>query len=267
MTNERNPKRARKKERQHARREEWRRTVAKRRRQRWGVFGGSLAVVAAGLLIAFVAFKDDEAAPPQATASPDVEVACGAEVPAAAGQEKQQYKEAKDQKLDPERVYLWKLQTSCGEIEIELDTQRAPKTTNSIAFLTREGFYDGLVFHRIAENPPVIQGGDPEGTGGGGPGYDVVEPPPEDLTYERGIVAMAKGGNDPPGTSGSQFFIDTDDAGLPPDYALVGKVTGGMKIVEQIAKLETQPGSETPATPVYIEKATILLKVGARAGD
>lgn len=273
MAQSRNPKRARKKERQHARREEWRRIVRKRRRQRWGVFLGSLAVVGAGLLIAFVAFRGDDETPlatpdPAATEDPaDGEVACDGEVPAAAGQRKESYGEPEDQELDPERVYIWKLETSCGAIEVELDLQRAPQTGNSIAFLARQGFYDGLTFHRIAEAPAVLQGGDPEGTGTGGPGYDVVETPPDDLTYDRGIVAMAKGGNDPPGTSGSQFFIMYDDYQLPPEYALVGEVVAeeSLEVVDRIAEL-AGPG-ETPAQTVYIERATIAIKVGARAGD
>jgi cyclophilin family peptidyl-prolyl cis-trans isomerase len=272
MATPRNPKRARKKERKHARREEWRRVVRKRRRQRWGVVLGSLAVIAVGALIAFVAFRpDDDATPlasPDATASAAAgEVACGADVPAAANQKKPEFGEPEDEKLNPERVYTWTLQTSCGPIVIDLDLERAPKTVNSVTFLTREGFYDGLTFHRIAEAPAVIQGGDPLGDGNGGPGYDVVEPPPDDLKYEKGIVAMAKTGTDPPGTSGSQFFIMYDAYPLDPDYALLGEVVDrkSLEVVDKIAELATP--SEAPEQPVYIEKATVAIKVGARAGE
>lgn len=267
----RNPKRARKKNRRNARRDEWRRVVAKRRRQRWGVFLGSLAVVGVGLLIATVAFKQDES-PPLASASPavpglKVPVACGGKVPPAASVEKKQFSKPKNMKLNPDRAYIWKLETSCGDIEIEFDLERAPKTANSVYFLTKQGFYDGTVFHRVAPELTVVQGGDPEGSGQGGPGYDVVEPPPEKLKYEKGVVAMAKGGADPPGTSGSQFFIvyGKDAEVLPPDYAILGEVVDGMDVVKKMSKLAEADGP--PSEWPYIEKATALLKVGARTGE
>ena len=100
------------------------------------------------------------------------------------------------------------VQTSCGTFEIALDTTRAPKTANSFAFLAEEGFYDDLTFHRIVPGF-VIQGGDPLGTGTGGPGYSVDEKPPANLAYTKGIVAMAKSSAEPPGRSGSQFFVVT----------------------------------------------------------
>ncbi len=129
------------------------------------------------------------------------------------------------------------VQTSCGSFEIELDTKQAPITTNSFAYLAEEGFYDDLTFHRIVPEF-VIQGGDPLGTGTGGPGYKVVEKPPANLAYTKGVVAMAKSSAEPPGTSGSQFYVVTGaDAGLPPEYALVGKVSEGLDVVERIGKL------------------------------
>ena len=147
------------------------------------------------------------------------------------------------------------VETSCGTFKIALDTQRAPITTNSFAFLAEEGFYDGLTFHRIVPEF-VIQGGDPAGDGSGGPGYSVVEKPPANLAYTKGVVAMAKSSAEPPGTSGSQFFVVTGaDAGLPPEYALVGKVSEGLDVVERIGKLGTP--SEKPKQTVLIEKMTI----------
>jgi peptidyl-prolyl cis-trans isomerase B (cyclophilin B) len=147
------------------------------------------------------------------------------------------------------------VKTSCGTFEIALDTKRSPKTANSFAFLAEEGFYDELTFHRIVPEF-VIQGGDPEGTGTGGPGYKVVEKPPANLAYTKGIVAMAKSSAEPPGTSGSQFFVVTGaDAGLPPEYALVGKVSKGMSTVERIGKLGTP--EEKPKQTVLIEEVTI----------
>jgi len=147
------------------------------------------------------------------------------------------------------------VETSCGSFEIALDSSRAPKTVNSFVFLSEEGFYDELDFPRIATGF-VIQGGSPSNSTIGGPGYKVVEKPPANLAYTKGIVAMAKGSTEPPGTSGSQFFIVTGaDAGLPPEYALVGKVDKGMDVVEQIGKLGTP--EEKPKQTVLIEKITI----------
>jgi len=115
------------------------------------------------------------------------------------------------------------VQTSCGTFDIALATDEAPKTANSFAYLAEEGFYDGLTFHRIVPEF-VIQGGDPLGTGTGGPGYKVVEKPPANLAYTKGVVAMAKSGAEPPGTSGSQFFVVTGkDAGLRPTTPSPGR--------------------------------------------
>jgi peptidyl-prolyl cis-trans isomerase B (cyclophilin B) len=147
------------------------------------------------------------------------------------------------------------VETSCGSFEIALDTQRAPKTANSFAYLAEEGFYDDLTFHRIVPGF-VIQGGDPLGTGTGGPGYTIVEKPPANLAYTKGTVAMAKSSAEPPGASGSQFYVVTGaDAGLPPEYALVGKISEGLDVVERIGKLGTP--SEKPKQTVLIEAITI----------
>ncbi len=147
------------------------------------------------------------------------------------------------------------VETSCGSFDIALDSSKAPKTVNSFVFLSEEGFYDDLTFHRIAPGF-VIQGGDPLGTGVGGPGYTVVEKPPANLAYTKGTVAMAKSSAEPPGSSGSQFYVVTaPDAGLPPEYALVGKVDEGYDVVEKINKLGTP--AEKPKQTVLIEKITI----------
>jgi cyclophilin family peptidyl-prolyl cis-trans isomerase len=148
-----------------------------------------------------------------------------------------------------------RIETSCGDFTIALDSERAPKTVNSFVFLSEEGFYDGLSFHRIVPGF-VIQGGDPLGNGTGGPGYSVDEKPPANLAYTKGIVAMAKSSAEPPGRSGSQFYVVTGaDAGLPPEYALVGRVSEGMDVVERIGKLGTP--SEKPKQPVIIEHSVI----------
>jgi cyclophilin family peptidyl-prolyl cis-trans isomerase len=147
------------------------------------------------------------------------------------------------------------LETSCGDFTIALDTKRAPKTANSFAFLAKKGFYDDTQFHRIVPGF-VIQGGDPLGTGTGGPGYSVDEKPPANLSYTRGTVAMAKTSAEPPGRSGSQFFVVlAPDAGLPPEYALLGKVSKGFDVVTRIGKLGTR--SEKPKQPVVVEHVEI----------
>jgi cyclophilin family peptidyl-prolyl cis-trans isomerase len=173
----------------------------------------------------------------------------------------------KDVKLKPPRQTVRPgekltavVDTSCGSFEIALDTKRAPKTTNSFAYLADKGFYDGLDFHRIANAPSfgVIQGGDPQGTGIGGPGYAVDEKPPANLAYTRGVVALAKSGVDPPGRSGSQFFIVTSaDLGLPPDYALVGRVAAGDDVLARISKFGSPDEAGKPKAPVVIHKVTI----------
>jgi cyclophilin family peptidyl-prolyl cis-trans isomerase len=149
------------------------------------------------------------------------------------------------------------VETSCGTFEIALDTERAPKTANSFAFLAEEGFFDDLTFHRVAPGF-VIQGGDPEGTGTGGPGYSVDERPPPNLAYTKGVVAMAKSEAEPPGRSGSQFYVVTaPDAGLPPEYALVGRVTEGYDAVERIEALGPSGGDGAPSQTVLIEAIAI----------
>jgi peptidyl-prolyl cis-trans isomerase B (cyclophilin B) len=162
---------------------------------------------------------------------------------------------APKQTIKPGEEVTAVVETSCGTFDIALDTTRAPKTSNSFAYLAEEGFYDDLTFHRIVPEF-VIQGGDPEGTGTGGPGYSVVEKPPANLAYTKGIVAMAKSSAEPPGSSGSQFYVVTGaDAGLPPEYALVGKVSQGLDVVERIGQLGTP--SEKPKQTVLIKKITI----------
>jgi cyclophilin family peptidyl-prolyl cis-trans isomerase len=153
------------------------------------------------------------------------------------------------------------IQTSCGSFTIALDVAHAPRTASSFAALVKRGFYDRLTFHRISAAPSgrpfVIQGGDPLGNGLGGPGYSVREKPPATTKYTKYTVAMAKTASEPAGTSGSQFFVVTAaDAGLPPDYAIVGKVTGGKDVVDRIAKMPTTD-SEQPIVPVVIQKATL----------
>jgi peptidyl-prolyl cis-trans isomerase B (cyclophilin B) len=147
------------------------------------------------------------------------------------------------------------VETSCGSFMIALDTTRAPLTASSFAYLAQRGVYDDTPFHRIIPGF-VAQGGDPTGRGTGGPGYAIDEQPPRNLSYTRGIVAMAKTEVEPPGRSGSQFFVVTAaDAGLTPDYALVGRVSEGFDVVQRIEQLGTPSGD--PKAPVVIRRVTI----------
>ena len=147
------------------------------------------------------------------------------------------------------------VETNCGSFTIGLDLEAAPKTAASVVALARDGFYDGTVFHRIVPDF-VIQGGDPTGTGTGGPGYKTVDEPPSDAKYTEGVVAMAKGGDEAPGTSGSQFFVVTGaDAGLPPEYAVLGKVTKGLEVAQKIGRLGD--AAEQPTETVVIRSVKV----------
>jgi cyclophilin family peptidyl-prolyl cis-trans isomerase len=160
--------------------------------------------------------------------------------------------------LDPARTYVATVETNCGTFEITLDAKRAPKTGGSFKFLADQGFYDGLLIHRIVPGF-VFQGGDPNGDGTGGPGYSVTERPPKNLVYREGVVAMAKGADDAKGASGSQFFVVTgaDGEQLSPDYALLGKITGGQPVVEKIGAIITDPRTDFPDVPVEIKSIEV----------
>jgi peptidyl-prolyl cis-trans isomerase B (cyclophilin B) len=214
------------------------------------------------LLLAACGDDDEKGAAAGATATPTTETAPGeTEVGCEKVEKPEPKKDGGQDKptitLDKSKTYTAKVATSCGEFEIALDVKRAPKTAASFVSLAKAGFFDDTTFHRIVPGF-VIQGGDPLGSGTGGPGYSVKEAPPKDLQYTRGIVAMAKTGTEPAGTSGSQFFVVTgEDAGLPPDYALLGKVSGGDDVVDKIATVATDPTTEQPVDPVVIESVTI----------
>jgi cyclophilin family peptidyl-prolyl cis-trans isomerase len=164
--------------------------------------------------------------------------------------------------LDPHRTYTVHIETNCGTFAFTLDVKDSPKTSASFYYLVKHRFFDGVSFHRVATGF-VIQGGDPSGTGGGGPGYTVVEPPPRSTQYVLGDVAMAKTQAQPAGASGSQFFVVTaanvtQSAGLTPDYALVGTVVSGITVVEKIGSLPTNPpGDGMPTPAVVMSKVTV----------
>jgi peptidyl-prolyl cis-trans isomerase B (cyclophilin B) len=158
--------------------------------------------------------------------------------------------------LDPKKTYDVTLDTNCGTITFRLDVKDSPKTTASFVSLERRNFFVDTIFHRIIPGF-VIQGGDPTGTGGGGPGYETVEAPPKSTKYTEGVVAMAKGGNEAAGTAGSQFFIviGPDAVTLPPEYALLGKVTNGLDVAKRIGTFGDSTGSISRL--IEIEKATV----------
>ncbi len=183
------------------------------------------------------------------------------ECPAADGSspKRQQFDAPPPMCIDPSRSYTAEMVTSKGSMTIALDPAAAPKTVNNFVVLARYHYFDGVGFHRIIPGF-VIQGGDPTGTGTGGPGYKTVDEPPRDARYTKGVVAMAKAGNEPPGTAGSQFYVVTGaDAGLPPDYAILGKVTKGLAVAERIGELgdPASGGAGTPMQTVVIEKTAV----------
>ncbi len=156
--------------------------------------------------------------------------------------------------IDPARRYTAEMVTNKGTMTIALDPAGAPKTVNNFVVLARYHYFDGIAFHRVIPGF-VIQGGDPEGTGRGGPGYRFGDELPRAGRYEVGSLAMANAG---PDTNGSQFFIISGPAGvrLPPQYSLFGKVVKGLDVVEALDAVGT-PGAGTPKERVVMETVTI----------
>jgi cyclophilin family peptidyl-prolyl cis-trans isomerase len=162
-----------------------------------------------------------------------------------------------EMEIDPAKRYVAEMETSMGSMTIELDPVAAPKTVNNFVFLARQGYYDGVIFHRVIQGF-VLQGGDPEGTGRGGPGYKFEDELPKAGRYEVGSLAMANAG---PNTNGSQFFVISGPSGvrLPPQYSLFGKVVKGLDVVDAIEKVPTGPG-DRPKEDVVINSVTITEK-------
>ena len=236
----------------------------KKRRQRViaGVVAGTVAV--AGLSLVAVSFlggneADPAAAPtvgptsaPSPSAAP-VSIACGAKEPRTAARERPTYKEPPKMQIDESKDYSAVIKTSCGTIELELFADQTPVTVNNFVTLARDGFYDGLTFHRVVAGF-MNQTGDPKGDGTGGPGYQFEDEIVDELVFDQpGLLAMANAG---PGTNGSQFFITVAPAehlnGL---HTIFGRVSKGMDVVEEINALGGQEGP--PTETVYMEKVTI----------
>lgn len=280
------PSRARERDlaKQAARRQSERRAAKRRRDVTLGVIG---AVAGIALLIVGIAMftgDDDPAATatpsstattsssvssgekgePQQTGSvtplvqPSAEVACGAAVPETAGEAKPQYDRAPKPSaiLEDGVDYTATVRTSCGTFTIDLLEEQAPKAVASFVFLTEEGFFDGLTFHRVVP-AFVIQGGDPAGNGSGGPGYAFGDEFDPELRFDHaGVVAMANSG---PATNGSQWFVVLgDDAAthLNDVHTIFGDVTDGLDVVQEIGTVEPLPdGSSSQA--IYLESVTI----------
>ena len=156
--------------------------------------------------------------------------------------------------IDTAKRYTATMVTSHGTMVIALDPLAAPKTVNSFVFLARYHYYDGVIFHRIIPGF-VLQGGDPTGTGTGGPGYKFADELPAPGRYQVGSLAMANAG---PNTNGSQFFIVSGPSGvgLPPQYSLFGKVAKGLDVVAAMEGVDTDRG-DRPKKDVVINSVTI----------
>ena len=252
---------AAKRERQRLNREARRQAemaAARRRRTLKTVRNVALLLVPlAGLFVFLQITRDDEAA---AITCDEVEAPAPRPVEPGA---------APAMQINPTTLYTAVLDTSCGKIEILLDSAQAPTVVNNFVVLAQQGFYDDTSFHRAAQDF-VIQGGDPAGDGSGGPGYEFVgEVPAFGGSYTVGSVAMAKSGDAAAGTTGSQFFIVTSKGeGLrtlntePFQYALLGQVSKGLKVAQKIESFAPegtggQPGDGPPTTTVVLEKVTI----------
>jgi peptidyl-prolyl cis-trans isomerase B (cyclophilin B) len=160
------------------------------------------------------------------------------------------------ERLDSEKTWTLTFDTNCGTFVVTLDPASAPATTASLVSLAEDGFYDDTLIHRIVPGF-VVQGGDPTQSGGGGPGYSTRDVPPAGTAYTQGVMAMAKTAAEPPGTAGSQFFVVTgQDVGLPPEYAVVGKVTDGLDVVGLIDTLG-DPATEQPLATIVVRSVTV----------
>ncbi|MFL5798047.1 MAG: peptidylprolyl isomerase [Actinomycetota bacterium] len=282
-----------------------RRAAERRHRRRRRILGGAVGGVAflAVALVLVLALTGGNGKPsaaktptsPAASASPSPEasyspgtgkqtgtvtpapapeqVACGAKAPPGAGKPKPQFSGPPPVTVDPANTYVATMETSCGTITFKLLASTAPLTVNSFVFLARHHYFDGQFFHRIDTSIDVLQGGDPKGTGTGGPGYTIPDELSGHDTYGPGTLAMANA-NDPSrgvaNTGGSQFFIITGPNGhkldSSPNYTVFGQILHGLDVAQRIQKLPIQSpakvakgdlSGQAPKMAVYIDKVTI----------
>jgi peptidyl-prolyl cis-trans isomerase B (cyclophilin B) len=217
-----------------------------------------LSVLAVCTVLVLAACGDDDEQPAekkQAASPPAAEQEAGCQDVAQPPPREDGGQKKPQKPLAAGKTYEVELTTSCGDFTIRLDQKTSPNAAASFVALARSGFFDDTIFHRIVPGF-VIQGGDPTASGTGGPGYSTRDGVPANAAYDPGVVAMAKAGNEPPGTAGSQFFVVTGaDTGLTPDYALLGKVTKGTDVVQAIGELgdPASGGAGTPLQAVVIE--------------
>jgi peptidylprolyl isomerase len=168
----------------------------------------------------------------------------------------QDFPAAPEMGIDASKRYTAKINTTLGEVVVALDAVKAPKTVNNFVFLALNHYYDGVIFHRII-NGFMCQGGDPTGTGRGGPGYKFADELPKPREYQVGSLAMANSG---PNTNGSQFFIvsGASGVGLPPQYSLFGQVVKGLDIVDTMQNVKTDR-SDRPQEDVIIQSVEITV--------
>ena len=273
-------KRARKKENARAAREEREAAVRRKKRTRSIITAAVVVAIFAGVIILLnvtggskkkAATSSNSTAATTSktatTAKPVLPAGCVSTVPKTSKKPTYNSKPPKVINLDVSHVYTAHMSTTCGSFDFTLDTTEAPETANSFVYLAEHHFYDGLKFHRVVKDF-VIQGGDPNGDGTGGPGYKLPTEPPK-AGYRKGSVAMANGGA---GTTGSQFFVVLNDAagkqlmkngGPPYLYSALGQVTKGLDVVTKLGSLynrdQTAADSSTQKTavPLYIFKVTI----------
>ena len=262
------------------------RAAERRRRRRLFIGAGAVVGAAAVVAIAFAVFGVEgetdpyaptittftstptpETAPGEQTGTVDpsplaAETACGDNPPASASEPKPQFA-APTQVVEENQKYFARFETSCGTIVVKLLPQQAPETVNSFVFLAQQGYFDGQIFHRIDTSIDVLQGGDPTGTGSGGPGYTIPDELTGEESYAPGVLAMANAG---PDTGGSQFFFIggpngalLDDQGA---WTIFGEVVEGLDVVQRILQLDiTDPnagiGGQRPLQAVYIDALTI----------
>lgn len=238
---------------------------------------GAIALV----VVLFFVFKPESKSKPAAGKTPTptpAGVACTGPTPPKANPKT--YKAYPATVVKQDKKYEVTMETSCGTIVMVMDPKLAPKAVNNFVFLAREGFYNGLTFHRVEANAPfqLVQGGDPKGDGTGGPGYQfTIEKPTakaddphvrtggaQGSTYLKGVVAMANSGGT--ASNGSQFFIDVSDVGLSPDYTVMGKTDDASLAVLQkmikvpLASPPNDPSGQSrtyPQPPIYIIKVTV----------
>jgi peptidyl-prolyl cis-trans isomerase B (cyclophilin B) len=250
-----------------------RREAARRqaRRRRALLLYGSMALVilVAGLGGYAVLGRDRDKAKPSAQAGPDARadaptapaaVACGATTPPRV--QRLKLDRAPKTVAQASQHYQVVLKTSCGAVTLQLDPKAAPRTTYNFVFLAQRHYYDSTWFHRIVPGGKasigVIQGGDPKGTGEGGPGYTIPDELPRGKNpYRKYTLAMANSG---PDSGGSQFFVSTQDNRLPPNYTVFGRVVKGQDVVDKIARIPTGgQNGDTPTQAAWIETATVSI--------